>query len=169
MKLELKNVKINEAFSEETLMFMADLFVDGKKVAYAKNDGHGGCTYYNAYEGQHEVLKRAEEYALTLPSTFHEFGGETHEFKSNLENWIDNTVNKIADEKNKAKFLKKMQKDMETKIVFGVPDSGSYRMLGFKSKAKLTELSQGSINSLVLAVKAQMKPNEVIFNKNITI
>ena len=168
MKLELKNVKINEAFSEETLMFMADLFVDGKKVAYASNDGHGGCTFYNAYEGQRETLRKAEEFALTLPSTFHEFGGKVHEFKSNLESWIDDTVNKISDEKNKAKFEKKMAKDMETKIVFGIPDSGSYRMLGFKSNAKLTELSQGSINSLVLAVKAQMNPNEVIFNKNIT-
>ena len=49
MKLELKNVKINEAFSEETLMFKADLYVNGKKIAYAENDGRGGCTFYREY------------------------------------------------------------------------------------------------------------------------
>ena len=169
MKLELKNVKINEAFSEETLMFKADLFVDGKKVAYANNDGHGGCTWYNAYENQREALAKAEAFALTLPSTFHEFGGKTHEFKSNLESWIDDTVNKIADDKAQAKADKKMQKLMETQIVFGVPNSNQYKHMGFKSKAKLTELSSASVKNLVDAVKSRLLPNEEIFNKNIPI
>lgn len=169
MRLELKNVKINEAFSEETLMFMADLFVDGKKVAYASNDGHGGCTCYNAYEGQRETLKKAEEFALTLPSTFHEFGGKMHEFKSNLESWIDDTVNKIADEKAQAQADKKIQKLMETQIVWGVPNANTYKHMGFKGSPKLAVLSQASVKNLVDAVKARLLPNEEIFNKNIPI
>jgi hypothetical protein len=169
MKLELKNVKINEAFSEETLMFKADLFVNGKKVGYASNDGHGGCTSYNAYENQREELAKAEAYALTLPSTFHEFGDKVHEFKSSLESWIDDTVNKIYDAKAQAKAEKKMQKLMETQVVWGVPNGNTYRHLGFKHSIKLDVLSPASVKSLVDAVKSRMLPNEVIFNKNIPI
>jgi hypothetical protein len=169
MKLELKNVKINETFSEETLMFMADLFVNGKKVGYANNDGRGGCTSYNAYEGQREVLKQAEAFALTLPSTFHEFGGKVHEFKSSLESWIDDTVNKIADQKANAKAEKKMQKLMETQVVWGVPNGNTYRHMGFKGSPKLSVLSPASIKNLVDAVKSRLQPNEEIFNKNIPI
>ena len=169
MKLELKNVKINEAFSEETLMFMADLFVDGKKVAYANNDGRGGCTFYNAYENQREALREAEAFALTLPSTITTFGGKDYEFKSNLETWIDSTIEKIHNTKAEAKAEKKMQKLMETQVVWGIPNGNTYKHLGFKGGIKLEVLSQGSIKSLVDAVKSRMLPNEEIFNKNIPI
>lgn len=169
MKLELKNVKINEAFSEETLMFKADLFVDGKKVGYANNDGRGGCTFYNAYENQREKLKEAEAYALTLPSTISEFGGKDYEFKSSLESWIDDTVNKIYDTKAQAKAEKKMQLIMQTQVVWGIPNGNTYKHLGFKGGVKLEVLSPASVKSLVDAVKSRMLPNEEIFNKNIPI
>ena len=169
MKLELKNVKINEAFSEETLMFRADLFVDGKKVAYTNNDGRGGCTFYNAYEGQRETLAKAEAYAKSLPSTITEFGGKDFEFKSNLETWIDETLYNIHNAKAIAKAEKKMQKLMETQVVWGVPNGNTYRHMGFKHDIKLGVLSPASIKSLVDAVKSRMLPNEEIFNKNIPI
>lgn len=41
---QLKNLTICEELSEETLLFGGDLFADGKKIGYFKNDGHGGCT-----------------------------------------------------------------------------------------------------------------------------
>jgi hypothetical protein len=169
MKLELKNVKINETFSEETLMFMADLFVDGKKVGYANNDGRGGCTSYNAYENQREALAKAEAYALTLPSTITEFGGKDYEFKSSLESWIDDAVNKIYDAKAQAKAEKKMQLIMQTQVVWGIPNGNTYKHLGFKGGIKLDVLSPASVKSLVDAVKSRMLPNEEIFNKNIPI
>ena len=169
MKLELKNVKINEAFSEETLMFMADLFVNGKKVAYANNDGRGGCTFYNAYENQREALREAEAFALTLPSTITTFGGKDYEFKSSLESWIDDAVDKIHNAKAQAKAEKKMQLLMQTQVVWGIPNGNTYKHLGFKGSPKLGVLSKGSIKSLVDAVKSRMLPNEEIFNKNIPI
>ena len=169
MKLELKNVKINEAFSEETLMFMADLFVDGKKVGYANNDGRGGCTFYNAYENQREALREAEAFALTLPSTITEFGGKDFEFKASLESWIDDAVHKIYNDKAQAKAEKKMQKLMETQVVWGIPNGNTYKHLGFKHDIKLGVLSSASVKSLVDAVKSRMLPNEEIFNKNIPI
>ena len=167
MKLELKNVKINEAFSEETLMFKADLFVDGNKVGYANNDGRGGCTFYNAYENQREALAKAEAFALALPSTITNFGGKDYEFKSSLESWIDDAVHKIHNDKANAKAEKKIQKLMETQVVWGVPNGNSYKHLGFGGSPKLGVLSKASIKSLVDAVKSRMLPNEEIFNTNI--
>ena len=42
MKIELKKVKFFDAMSEETPCFTAELWDDGKHVAYVKNSGHGG-------------------------------------------------------------------------------------------------------------------------------
>lgn len=167
MKLELKNIKVNLTFSEETTMFKADLFVNGKKIAYAHNDGHGGCTYYDPLEGKREELRKAEEFAKTLPSDYYDFGDEKREIKMDLEYWIDKQVEDFVNAKENAKFQKKMEKDMETKIVFGIPNGTSYRMVGFKSKLKLTQLNQIQINTLIDSVKKQMKEGEVILNTNI--
>ena len=107
MKIELKNVKINEAFSEETTCFMADVHINGKKVAYAKNDGHGGCTFYHAYEGQRELLEQAEKFCKGLPKEKFDFGGgRVHEFEQSLESVID----KLLGEKELEKERKKIDK-----------------------------------------------------------
>jgi hypothetical protein len=82
MKIELKNVKINLTFSEETTMFMADLVINGVLAGEANNDGRGGCTFYSVRtydakkrtflsdsekERNKELLKQAEAYCLSLP------------------------------------------------------------------------------------------------------
>jgi len=173
MKLELKNIKVNLAFSEETTMFKADIYANGKKIGYADNDGHGGCTCYNAYEGQREALKAAEAFAQTLPSDFYQYGGEKREIKMNLEHWIDKQVDEHINAKERVKFEKKIQKMCETKIVWGVPNSGNVQAWGFKgnklnlSTICLTPNGRIAVDNLVAKVKAELKDGEVIFNKNI--
>lgn len=66
MKIELKNIKFSEALSEETNAFVADVYVNEQKVAYAKNDGHGGCTFYHAYEGMRELVEQAEQFLFRV-------------------------------------------------------------------------------------------------------
>ncbi len=88
MKIELKNLKINEAFSEETTCFMADVFVNGKKVAHARNDGRGGCTFIHAYPNQHELVAQAEKFCSELPKQVIDFGDRTHEFAQTLDSVI---------------------------------------------------------------------------------
>lgn len=46
-ELELKNVKINSALSEETICFTATVYWRGSRVGTAKNRGHGGATDYD--------------------------------------------------------------------------------------------------------------------------
>lgn len=44
MKIELRRFSTNARLSQETTAFAADVWIDGKKVGYAENAGHGGNT-----------------------------------------------------------------------------------------------------------------------------
>jgi len=64
MKLSLKNVKIANHLSEETLAFTATLYVDGKETASVSNRGTGGSNnYYHIDPEAKERVDRAEDYA----------------------------------------------------------------------------------------------------------
>lgn len=174
MKIEIKNIKINKSFSEETICFKADVFVDGKKTAYASNDGHGGCTFYNSYHkpNDDENLRQAEAYAKTLPSHTYEGFGKTMVIESTLEGIIDQAIDDKFNEGEKAKAEKQLAKDMEKNICFGVPNSGSYRMIGYKVPLRAVAMSlQGrvSLAKLYERVKGELKEGEVIFNKDLTL
>ncbi len=168
MKIELKNLKVNAMFSEETTCFKADVFVNGKKVAYAENDGRGGCTYYHHYENQQGVVRLAEDYCKTLPKQVINFGNEIHEFDQSLESVIDDLVFT----KEKEKEQKKIDKLCENNIVWGYPNGYSYKLLSFKGKAKFVDVKksivgQKAIENLINRVKSELKEGEEIFNKNI--
>lgn len=47
--ITLRNLRVADHLSQETIAFTAEVWVDGEKVGTARNDGHGGC---NFYEGQ---------------------------------------------------------------------------------------------------------------------
>jgi hypothetical protein len=44
-KVQLKRLQVHARLSEETTAFAADVWIDGKRAGYAKNDGHGGETF----------------------------------------------------------------------------------------------------------------------------
>ena len=168
MKIELKNVKIGLAFSEETICFTADIFANGVKIGYAKNDGNGGCTYYNSYENKRDLIKTAEEYAKTLPPTIY----KEFTLESNLENIIDGIIDKMVADKENAKLQKKLVKLTENNIVFGVPNSNKYSYIGFKGKVNLkdrakTQQGREAITKLYNRIKGELKQDEEIFNKNL--
>ena len=168
MKIELKNVKINEAFSEETTCFIADVLINGKKVAHAKNDGRGGCTDYYPYEGQRELLNLAEDFCKRLPTKPIDFGDRVVEFDQSLESVIDD----LLFEKEKAKEQKKIDKLCETNIVFGKPNGMTYRYIGFNGRPKIADvkktiIGQKALEKLINRVKGELREGEIIFNKNL--
>jgi hypothetical protein len=168
MKLELKNIRVNLAFSQETTMFKADLFVNGKKVAYANNDGHGGCTFYRVYDKSlNELLSQAEEYATTLPSKYHTFLEKTFEIKSTLENWIDFSIDDYVKEKETAKFKKKMEKDMLNYIVYGLKEN-AYTRIGWSNVTIAQMLISPNGRQVLLSKLNEIKnTGNKIFNTNI--
>ncbi len=68
MKIELKEIHHSAQLSEETHAFTANLYINGTHAGYAKNNGHGGATYYQAKDEKGKVLiKEAEKYCAELP------------------------------------------------------------------------------------------------------
>lgn len=151
MDLKLKNIKINEAFSDETTMFQADLCVGKTKIAYCKNNGCGGSTYYLAYPDQRELLEKAEGYCKTLPDI--DYG--TFQIKSNLENWIDVQIE-----------LKKLERDCLKGICYG--NEKAYSCLGWKHTTleKMLQYPTG-IKQVKTEVKRLISSGETILNKNL--
>ena len=127
----LKNLKVHGGMSDETTCFSADLYCNNKKVAFCKNDGHGGSTdvypyntglnyglYVNAKE--HITRVRDEEYEKEMD----EFA-KMHGCK-NPEPWVQYwTPDHLCDQlmykqsawddavKQLKKFAKKQHPDMQ--------------------------------------------------------
>jgi hypothetical protein len=161
MKIELKNVKINLTFSEETTMFMADVYVNGKKTAYANNDGRGGCTFYNSYHSPNndEDLRQAEAYCLSLPKVRVE--EYDFEYDMNLEHFIDDLVTAELEKKEKKKF----EKQMVNSIMWGKPKGHSYSQVKFK--VPLAEIPTTRLQEVVDKYKKEFKSGDVFLNTNL--
>jgi hypothetical protein len=114
MKIELKNLKINERLSEETTCFSATVYVDGKRAFEAGNRGHGGC---NEYYGD---TSAAQAYAATLPPYASVVGSIPYD----LDMLIDDLI-------EKERFERALKRDLK-RVTFVV--DGSY----FTTKAAAT-------------------------------
>jgi hypothetical protein len=130
MKIELKNVKFSDLASEETNCFRADVYVNGKKAGYCKNDGHGGNTNVRI-ENQNEV----EEYCKSLPAI--DFGGLMVD--SNLENVVDMLFEEWLKEKSRKDLKKKLKKFMLTGIC--IEEENGFSVMTFKLGGKVMLLS----------------------------
>lgn len=160
MKIELKSLRIYERMSEETIAFTADLFVNGKKVAYAKNDGCGGSTFYHPYpQADKQLLDAAEIYCQKLP--------EKEGFSQNLEDVIDDWVYRVYNEKIEKKAKERLAKDCIKGICFGVNEN-SYKILSWKGFTIPSLLTHSKGLNLIKEKIKELKTNgENILNKNI--
>ena len=130
MNVQLKNIKVNLAFSEETNCFMADIFVNGKKAGYCKNDGHGGCTWYGSYDVRGKgLIALAEAWAKEQKPTYFVMGDKGYTIEPNLEHWIDEQISEFINNKEAKKFESKMKKNMLTNICYG--SDSSYKMVSW--------------------------------------
>lgn len=158
MKIELKSIKFSEAMSEETNAFTANLYIDGRKVGYCINRGHGGCTDYNADSPElRPVIAKAEAYCKALPK----IKWRGCEFDQSLETVID----QLLEDWLKAKEVKKMERRMKTCVLVGVPDASSYAYYNFKRP--LSEIPKGELLGRVLNIKGKLETGEVILNTNL--
>ncbi len=169
MKVQLKNVKINEDFSEETTCFVADVFINGKKAAYAKNDGHGGSTFYYAYEEYRDLVRTTERFFTSLPPIVkHDEQFGILKYKQSLEDVIDD----LLEEHLKKQGEKKMLKEYEKAICVGIPNGYTYRTFVFRKKnktiIKLKAVSKDSLRRDLINIKRfHLKEGEVILNTNL--
>ena len=160
MKIELKKITFSERMSEETNAFVADLYVNGKKVGYVKNDGRGGCTEYNGYNVQdNETIKQAEAYCKSLPKV------RVEEFDFEYEPTLESVIDEQFENWLKEKELKKMNKLFQKAIVVGKPNSLTYKYINFKQP--LTNVSKTVLEKYVAKLlKDDCTNGEVILNTN---
>ena len=158
MKIELKSIKFSEAMSEETNAFTANLYINGKNVGYCKNQGHGGCTDYNANEPEDwKTIKEAEAYCKALPKVKY----SNMEFDQSLESVID----QLLEDWLKAKEVKKMERKMQTCILVGVPNGNSYGVYNFKQP--LSNVNLVLLQDSIKRIKNNLETGEVILNTNL--
>lgn len=120
MKVELKRLVTYPRMSEETTAFNADLWIDGKKVGTAENDGHGGSNLLRFDDRKVEQAFYA--WAKTLPPEKSSFGGGDLAMDGDF--YISLLVGKYEEEKQYARWCK-------TKTVFRLKGdkAGEWRTL----------------------------------------
>jgi hypothetical protein len=162
MKIELKKISFNERMSQETSCFVADLYINGKKVGSCENDGRGGCTNYGGNTKEdNAIIAEAEKYFKSQPKV--KVKEHNFEYDQSLEHVIDDCLEAYLKERDE----KKKDKRYATAICFGVPNGLSYSYL--KYKTPLASIPKFNLQKEVDGIKAKYCKNGiVILNTNLS-
>lgn len=175
MQIELKNIKEYPQLSEETTAYSADLYVDGKKVGQCSNEGRGGNDRIQAigknekdYLANSKIITAAESFCKTLPDDeWIGFEGQKSTQPMTLDIFTSNIVTAFLEQKDIAKFKKKMEKDMDKGILVG--KDGEYGL--YKTTRPISEIITSGkgilfLNDQLRKISTKLKDGERILNTN---
>lgn len=182
MKIEVKKIKHARSLSEETNAFTAELYVDGEHVADCKNSGQGGMTdVYPKYsenkakrERYREIVQKAEVFCKKMPKVESEFSKDG--LAMSLDFYIDLEVENDLKNKEIQRAIKKLDKDSLRYVIilskknFDDFCAGKTHQLKNKSfgwRKPIAEIPKDLIKAQLPAIKAQLKGDEFIYNKNL--
>lgn len=160
MKIELKGVKFYEKMSEETNAFFADVYVDGKKCGFAKNDGRGGNTFVSPYGGvNRDLFVECENWLKTQPQI--NIGSEEKPYMidSDMESMVDHLFENWLKERDQ----KKLEKKMETCLIWGTPNR--YSFINFKSP--INNVDKMILQRYIDKYRPTLKEGEKFLNTNL--
>jgi|TARA_R110002020_G_scaffold259544_1_gene473484 hypothetical protein len=120
IKVELKAIKFHQDMSEETNCFSANIYLNGKKIGSVKNQGHGGCNFYEIPDRESEKI--LDDWADSQELTY-ELGGETHEVVTEKLDWV---IDELFDKAMEIKDLKRMCRGGKTAIQLEGDDKNSW-------------------------------------------
>lgn len=176
MNIELRSLSIHDRLSQETVAFTASLYIDKRKVGYARNSGEGGPTDYGP-DNYHDnvcksLIKEAEDYCKSLAALDL---GEYGKIPMNMEHYIDQLVDDFWQEKENKRFKKTMAIHEIDSILTGVPGQPSYTRIKLGShkykptiaNALETEAGRTALKNYIVKIKTELTPPECILNKNI--
>lgn len=177
MKIEIKNIIHSVSLSEETNAFVADLYVDGKKIAKCSNDGRGGMTKIEALYSKNEIEKKqyrqllldAEQFAKTLP--------KKSGLPMTLDFYIDIKIGVDLQSKSIKKSIKKLDKLSEKNIIVisksqlenyisGKTTELKYKLYG-DGKNPLNAFSEGVLRLRMRNIELRFINDEMFYNKNL--
>jgi hypothetical protein len=106
LNLELKNIKIVNALSDETICYTASLYLDGKKIADLSNRGCGGCDEQNFKDRAVERL--VHSYFQDQPDQEYPDGeGGFYTMPTTLETWTSRQLTRHLTLKDYRRVAKK--------------------------------------------------------------
>ena len=126
--IEIKNLKLNKHFSQETHCFTATVYIDGKRAFSTENEGRGGPNNYYPYgktqkagakrDAQLSDFKNAMSEARREAARYIEAKGEDYDWaidrfadNDELIDWL------IADLINESEMLKHMRHVLKRRVV----------------------------------------------------
>lgn len=113
-KITIKNLKVAEFASEETLCYEATVYLNGKRFCSARNDGHGGSDYY--WPIKPFTQKDIDELEKQLALESFEYHGMT------LQHSLETRLGEVIEE---TRFLKRVKTKMR-KSTLVVKDGKMY-------------------------------------------
>ena len=128
MVLELKNLKVHNDMSEETVCFSASIYWNGKRIGVARNEGRGGCNFYDwiDFESSKDLSRWVEAQHITYTS----YDGEEEEVTTEKLDWI---VDELREETQTKKWIKRQTKK---NVIFRLvgDDADSFRVVPHQGK-----------------------------------
>jgi len=165
MVIELKKFSHNARLSEETNAFTADLYIDGKNVGYAKNDGQGGSTEYHWHTKKDgEIIAQAELFCLGLPP--HTYPATPHSRAMTFNMTLEFHIDLLVEAELKKKVTKAFDKKMAQSVMWGVPGAMEYKEVKFRIPLAQVPLAQ--LQGYINGYKAKFKTGEQFLNTNLT-
>lgn len=121
LNIELRKVQFAAFASEETNCYTAEVYVNGKRLGHCHNEGHGGPTSVEP----RNLNEHLDAYGATLPltvSTIPDKDDPTGFFtyQPDAENICDDLFEKWQEAKEAERQVKKLQRDLQTKVIFTV-------------------------------------------------
>ena len=174
MVIQLKNVRVNEGLSRESLAFSATLYINGQRVGLISNDGNGGETHYQSFDNRgaaliEEAVKWVGSFSRK-PGASQTDGAEAAADAEKFRDHLEETANCWWNGKELAKFQRQAEKAMVKGIVFGVPGK-AYRVMQYTQPiAVIIGIKKGVERlrqDIHLKVIPMLSGDEKILNTNI--
>ncbi len=177
MKIELKNIVHSVSLSQETNAFVADLYVNDKKIARCSNNGGGGMTkiepLYSKTETENKQYRKllldSEQFAKTLP--------KKSGLPMSLDYYIDIQIEEDLKSKSIKKFINKLDKLSEKNIIVISKSklenyiAGKITQLDYKlygdGKYPLNAFSEGVLRNRMRNIELKFINDEMFYNKNL--
>lgn len=159
LNIELKKLKFG-LHSQETIDFVAEVYVNGKHIATAENQGYGGPTStYKEKNISYEEYQSILNYFKNLP-----VDPKYPSLSMDFEMVIDTLVDKAFNDRQR-------KKDENKCILIGIPGDSMYKMLGWKGttvkKLMSNEKSIDWLEKQIPLLLSKVMPGEKILNTNL--
>lgn len=151
MQIELKKVHWSARFSEETDLFDAEIWIDGKKAGSCYNEGHGGPTMISPQA----LSDKLEAYAKTLPhlDVAYLYGDDKeHTMEQNAEIVIGDILQRWKHERD-------LKRHLAGKVMFLKDDGKLYSFGPYKGPDKAMKLKACE------AMLTAKHPGYIVLNK----